>query len=335
MLLRFLKYPYASTRARILAIHFYGLQDLQTVSGKTGYEEAFSSLKKERLIREGTEEVVLEGALLGYDFLRLAQQLVRLLPRKEARMIRTYLRRIDLQNLKVACRALLREREEKTWQNLLVPPGPESGIPLLWLQKAESPEHLAELLSKTPYGEALRSGMERTGEQRLFFLESDLERIFWEQVRNSVRSLSWFDRRAAAELFGLRADIEIFNLLVRGLEAGMEKKDIQTGLPSFGMLFTPERISRILGRDDPQDALQADLPSKVEKLSGPEGDVVLYRQMYRILQKRLREPPFDISASLSALLLKEIENRDLRIVLGGLRFEKEPEDLQDLLACAV
>ena len=335
MLLRFLKYPYASTRARTLAMHFYGLQDLQTLSGKAGYEEAFSSLKKERQVQEGTEEVVLEGALLGYDFLRLGRKLVRLLPRKEARVIQAWLGRIDLQNLNVACRGLLRERQEKTWKNLLVPPGPESGIPLLWLKKADSPERLSELLRKTPYGEALRSGLGRTGEQRLFLLETDLERIFWAQVRDSVRDLSFFDRQAAAELFGLRADIEIFNLLVRGLEAGMENEDIQTGLPPFGMLFTPERVSRILGRDDPQGALQAHLPSKVENLSGPEGNVVLYRRMYRILQKRLREPPFDISASLAALLLKEIENRDLRIVLGGLRFEKEPEDLQDLLACAV
>lgn len=335
MLLRFLKYPYASTRARTLAMHFYGLQDLQTLSGKAGYEEAFSSLKKERQIREGTEEVLLEGALLGHDFLRLGRKLIRLLPRKEARVIRAWLGRIDLQNLKVACRGLLRERQEATWQNLLVPPSPESGIPVSLLQKAESPEHLAELLHKTPYGEALRSGLGRTGEQRLFYLESDLERIFWKQVRDSVRSLSFFDRRAAGELFGLRADIETFNLLVRALEAGMENEDIQTGLPSFGMLFTPERVGRVLGRDDPLDALQADLPSKVENLSGPEGDVVLYRRMYRILQTRLREPPFDISASVSALLLKEIENRDLRIVLGGLRFQKEPEDLQDLLGCAV
>ncbi len=104
-------------------------------------------------------------------------------------------------------------------------------------------------------------------------------------------------------------------------------------LPGFGILFTPERVSWILERDDPAKALLATLPGREENGPVPEAEVVLYRRLYRRLQKCLREPPFDISASLSALLLKEIECRDLRLVLGGLRFARKPEDLADLLAC--
>lgn len=327
MVLRLVSYPYGSVRARALAaglLRQSQFTDLINASSRAQSERILDTLPD---YSGGTDE-----STLPVHYLAFGMKIVRSLPASASRLVGAYLRRSQVENLKLLCRAILTDRRDII-EGTLLPEGPGRLVaePML---AARSLEELAGRLPPGDFRDLLRGSMPTEPEERLFSLDSALERIFWARLSERLAELPYFDRLAAREILGMRADIDRFRVIGRGLHAGLPAKTILAALPPLGTLLPHKQVHKALAAADPTAACRQLLSAAIRApFNEREGEVLLFRRLHRHLQKTLRSAPFDISASLSALLLKELEIRDLQAVLSGQRLGADRQELPSLLSC--
>jgi vacuolar-type H+-ATPase subunit C/Vma6 len=327
MVLRLVSYPYGSVRARALAAGLLQQPQFADLINASTREQA------ERLLAglPGFSGVT-EDSVLPDHFMTFGMKIFRALPASARRLVGAYLGRSQVENLKLLCRAILTGRRDLVEPSLL-PDGPDT-FATAQLLAARS---LAELSARLPPGafrNLLRGEMPAAPEERLFFLDSALERIFWTRLTERLTELPFFDRLAAREILGMRADIDRIRVIGRGLHAGLAADTILAALPPLGTLLLHKQVRKALAAADPAAACRQLLSAVLRSPSNErDGEAFLYRRLYRHLQKFLRSAPFGISVPLSALLLKELEIRDLLAVLSGQRLGADRRELTSLLSC--
>lgn len=327
MVTRLLRYPYGNVRARALAAGL--LREPQ-------FAELINSPSRaqtERLLGRlpGFSGVTDESALPA-QYMTFGLKIFRALPASASRLVGAYLGRHQVENIKLLCRAILTGRRDLLERTLL-PEGPEKLVTESMLA-ARSLEELAVRLPPGAFRDLLRVGGPAAAGERLFSLDSALERIFWTGLDDRLAELPLFDRLAAREILGLRADIDRFRVIGRGLHAGLPAPAILSALPPLGTLLPSSRVRKALAAADPTAACRQLLATAIQApFDERGGEVFLFRRLHRQLQMTLRSAPFDISVPLSALLLKELEIRDLQAVLSGQRIGAGRMELTSLLSC--
>lgn len=318
MFLRLLTYPFGNAKARAMIPQLLGRSQIRHLAGLASLEEALSSLPGKRLQAE---------------FLALGRKVSRALPARGRSLIEEYLRRIDTENLKIVCRGILSDRPGEDFHPLLIAPGRCGEIPLEKLRQASSLEHLAGTLPRGSYRDVLARAREVPENERLFYLESALDKLFWERVAAAMAALSPYDRLAAGEILNPRADIDRFNVVHRGWRGGLGRQEMIGALPCMGEAFHPDQVLRALRSGNPEPCLRKLFP--IRGFKDPlsvAGEVALWRRLHRSLRRTLRSHPFDISIPLAVVLLKEVEIRDLDAVLSGVRLNSGQDRILSLTA---
>jgi vacuolar-type H+-ATPase subunit C/Vma6 len=327
--LRLFTFPYGSVRARALAAGL--LREAQFLELVHSSSRAQAERMLERL--PGFSGTADESALPA-SYLAFGRKIARALPPRAGRLVSAYLGRTQIENLKLLCRAILTGRREHAESSLL-PEVPEKSKSITTQQlAARSLEELAAILPPGDFRNLLSKPMPSALEERLFFLDSALEKIFWFGLDGQLTELALFDRLAAREILGLRADIDRFRVIGRGLHAGLPAATILAALPPLGTLLPPRQVRQALAAADPAAACRQLLATVTrDPFDEQEGELFLFRRLYRHLQKTLRCAPFDISVPLSALLLKELEIRDLLSIMSGQRLNADRKELTSMLCC--
>lgn len=327
MSLRLISYPFGSVRARALAAGLLSEPEFTDLINSTSQAQA------ERFLANlpGSSGAAGESSLPAC-FMAFGSKLARALPATGSRLIGAYLSRNQVENLKLMCRSILTGRREFV-KDALLPEGPEKFVTEQVIA-ARSLRELAARLPPGPFRTLLRTEMPAAPEERSFYLDSALERIFWARLVERLVELPFFDRLAARELLGMRADIDRFRIVGRGMHAGLPAESILAALPPLGTLLLSRQVRKALTAADPAAACRQLLSAVTgEPFNEKAGEVFLWRRLYHHLQKTLRSAPFDISVPLRVLLLKELEIRDLRAVLSGQRLGAERHELTSLLSC--
>ncbi len=320
MLLRSMRYPFAATRARALATRFLGEKDFEELSQLPSLDKALARLREKTVFRA---EFYRTGEGLNLEFLDFGRLISRSLSGRATALVKGYLGWVDVENLKVVSRGLLAGRSAEDFHPLLIPGGVETRLSPENLRKAGSFEELAGSLPIHSFGKIFRKALELPEDGRLFHLETGLDHEFWCRIGDLLGKLSLFERRGAGDILGFRADIDRFNLIHRGWRAGLEDALVLNVLPPMGSIYRRGWVREALRSSSPADALSRmfPLPHVPNPLSS-EGETALWRRLYHRLQRALRSHPFNISVPLASLLLKEIEIRDLEVVLNGLRLKR-------------
>ncbi len=331
MLLRLLKFPYANTKARALIAGYLGREDFDTLGQAPSRQSAVTMLRERR--RLPVEDQIREAEIqLRSDLFALGGRVARTLAGRERRLLETYLRRVDVENVKTVCRGVLTERGPERFQPLLVPAPSVAAVPVDRLAEASSFDDLLDILARHPLRAVLGGITQISPERRLHLLEVRLDLFFWAEVRERLLELAPFDRRAALEILGLRADVDRWQVVQRGWAAGLEAEEILAALPPLGSSLDSSAVEKALLAEQPGERLREVFPVKgIADPFGPAGETVLFRRLYWQLRRTLVAPPFDIAIPLSAVLLKELEVRDLQVILSGLRLGREPENIAPFL----
>jgi vacuolar-type H+-ATPase subunit C/Vma6 len=311
MLLRSMRYPFAATRARALASGFLSHSDFEEISRLSSLKEALSRLQEKTSFHPVFYRT---GEGLRADFLEFGHRISRILSGRDRTLLEAYLGRFDVENLKIVSRGLLMNRPREEFHSFLMTGGPATFLSLV---------ELAASLPRHPFRAVLRETLELPSEERMFHLETGLDREFWKGIEKCLNRLAPLDRLGAKDILGLRADIDRFNVIHRGLQAGVKGETILDALPPIGTIYPTDRVRKALHSSSPAETLAGMFP--LRKVSNPlsfEGEVALRRRLAYSLKRVLRSHPFDISVPLSSLLLKEMEIQNLEVVLNGLRTKR-------------
>jgi len=312
MALRLLTYPYSSVRARALAGGLLAAGQVDELLGSVSTTQAELLLEQWLGVPRGS------GERGGYvRFFAFASEVARALPAAGRAFVTAYMRRGEVENLKLLCRSLLTGRGETVSEGFF-PPWPPPLLPS-GVATARSLDELTARLPRGPLRDLLLAAGESPPTERLFRLETSLERWYWDEVLAQARRLPHFDRLGIRELLALRVDIDRLRVIGRGLHAELPAGTILGALPPHGSLFFLHRVRRALASEDPASALASLFPTPLADPFVSAGEVSLLRRLHRELNKTLRSAPFDLTVPFSALLLAELELRDIAAILGALR----------------
>ncbi|WP_027714100.1 V-type ATPase subunit [Desulfuromonas sp. TF] len=325
MALRLLRYSYGAVRSRALAAGLLKPEQIGDLLDCASKTEAERWLEKKVDIPAGAVEAGLHGRFMAFG-----KKVSRSLPTPARELLFSYLSRGQVENLKVLCRNLLVDRRQETDRFLL--PDAQGKIVTTHCAAAGTPEELLKRLPRSPYRDAVRAALAASPEERLFRVESGLDRTFWEMVWERSRRLAFFDRRAALEILGMRADIEWCRVLGRGIRAGLPAATILDSLPPLGALLPARRVRIALKSENPAAAVAQLMTGIDGDPLGTDGETFLFRRLYRHLRRTLISHPFDVSVPLSSLLLMELETHDLKSIFGGKRVGSAREDILPFLS---
>jgi len=333
MLLQLLRYPYANTRSRFLAAAFLKPDRVEQLASLSSKEQAGAFLEPYFSLPASSWPGI-EWRIRA-EYRALGMKVARSLPSGGRRLVEAYMRRAETENLKIACRGLLKGQNVEEFQYLFIPAASVGGIPGEKLRQVQSLDELIGALRQRHLARAIRQGLVAAEEHRLLSIELALDRATWEAVRECLNGLSWADLAVAAELLNLRADLDRFNVVHRGWRAGLKESEILEALPPLGTAYPARDLRQALRSDDPEAGLCRLFPlSGFDTPLSTAGEVALTRRLFRHLVKTMRSHPFDLAIPLATVLLKELESRDIQAILSGLRLGRRREEIMTLLACA-
>jgi vacuolar-type H+-ATPase subunit C/Vma6 len=317
VLRRWWRYPYAAVRSRALAAGFLQSGNFEEMARLPSVDEVQARMREwtagRREFYDGPE-----GPSSGFS--AFGRSIVRTLTGPDRALVEGYLSRVEVENLKVLARGVLGKRDEAEVRAFLVPVEKRALCSFQGLAKVRTFEELVAKLPRHPFRAIFRAALELSGEKRLFTLETGLDRVFWGGIAGLLKKLDFLDRMGAKEILSLRADIDRFNVVHRGLRAGLEEGVILGALPALGAAYPETSVRKALRSASPDEALSAIFPVPgTDRPLSAEGEMALRKRLQRHLRRVLRSHPFDLSVPMAALLLKEIELQDLAVVMNGVR----------------
>lgn len=327
MLGRLLKFPYANAKARAMIAGCMGKADMEMVLKAPSHQAAVALLRQRGMALDAAHDRRAEVQLRG-DYIAYGAKVARALRGEERSLLEAFLLRADVENLKTLCRALTGGEDLQRVYPLLVPAELVGGLSVDMLRRVRSFEDLLALMGRNPLQNVVRQSLESPPEKRLHRLEIALDGAWWGEVGQRLLPLAPFDRSVAEELLACRADIDRWHVIHRGLDARLAEDEVLNALPPLGTVFAPQEVRQALRSDDPVAVFRKRFPVKsVADPFAPAGEVALFKRLHRTLRRAVLAPPFDIAMALSAVLLKELEVRDLQAILSGLRLGGRPQPI--------
>jgi len=292
---------------------------------KMGYHEVLRYLQDSEYREEITHYKVLEEGLkvveqaLNAQMMRCFQKLYRISDESMRKVLKVYLLRYDLENIKSIWRAKASGVEKA--KDILIP---SINFSSEWYQKLLSRNSLKEMVLDLPFRLSFSS-------EELFDLENALDRHYGERLMDLAQAVH--GSGAMLSVF-LQKELENSNLqmLLRLFQAGINDKE--------KYLVTPSPwVQRMAGKETMAAFITAWSEHTHQRVSGPlltaermemQLDLALLREQAALWRREM----LSATTILGYLFAKEIEVRNLKIILKAKKLGLDLEKWSDLVVAA-
>lgn len=337
-------YPYTYVRVMAMKGKLYKRQDYNKLLKMQGneiakyleeaeYKEDINELAKEY---EGYELVELA---VYANFIRSIQKLQTISSPEMGYLLHAYLKKYDVYNLKTIIRAKAVQQQKKETEKLLLPMGSLNKERIMSLLEAES---IGVILKKAgvreqEYKEAFAYWEK---ENSLLEIENMLDQKWYKEMQKFMAHLA-----GEHKLFKgiLQAEIDAMNLklLLRLKKTGMEKKRMEQFFFSGGALLSKTKCNALAEKDF--EAIISILQNSAFKEMIEVHKKELEQKDLRTFEKSidvwllgkaallLHQFPLSVDTLLGYMVAKEIEMRNLRILVKGKQFGLEEKFIESQL----
>ncbi len=331
--LRIGRYPYTYVRTTVMKSLLFKKEYYHKLL-KMSFSEIAKFLQESHYSREINELATQHS---GADLLELAlnrnlaesfKKLLRISSDELDIMIREYLVRRDIEDLKTIVRGKFTGADEKLIENSLIGAG------------TLSKEHLISLLKKETIGDVLKSNglvdfnvlraalNDFSEKKNLSSIENALDRYYYSRLIQFSRSLP-----EAGNSFRnfISRETEILNILtlLRLKKAGVNKNVIKDFLIMTGNKATDARtekmadasdvedVARFLRRSEYREIVAKGMEEYKEKNSLIKLETELYKFLLRQSTLFLHKHPLSVDVILGYMFAKELEVRNLKLIIKG------------------
>lgn len=322
----FLGSPYSNVRGRALASRLWS-------PAASDIPPAGEKLPARRFV---AEPAAADGGLgneaegfLNREALEYSLILRQTLNNAGRQLLDALLARNWVENLRVLCRFPSKENAP-----LPLPVVPGSTVlpsPGSW----ESLDELARALPSGRYRDLLRAAAKKGTSLDPAGLDDSVLACYWQGVADRIAFLPAWNRAQVRELLGGRADLDLFRMLwrLRPKEDALQGRDIPFPALGLGARLKQKHGTATLRRHQIRRRFPGLLDlSREDDDRGGELEMELARSFRRHLRQQLRAPPFGMQGVLSTVLLKELEQRDRKGLLGMERYRLPPAVIDELLS---
>ncbi|NLA93160.1 MAG: V-type ATPase subunit [Spirochaetales bacterium] len=207
-------------------------------------------------------------------------------------------------------------------------------------------DEIVESLEETPYGEALaRFTTEEVEQEGLFFVETTLDRVWFNLLRLEAKRLPREDRTILKQVLERDADLKnIINLFRFGWLYTLDGEHLKTLMLEGGVITKSEEFQEYLEQPaesrSPMKLIAFRFPDLAEELaaSGESSSenltLTVERYLFKVrrseYQRMLRgKNPFTIGTVLAYFFLEERQNSVVRTIINGVNYGWEAEAIEE------
>jgi len=322
----FLGSPYSNVRGRALASRLWGPAAFEFPG--TGEKMPERRFVAEPTAADGGLDNGPEG-IINRETLDFSLILRQTLNNAGRQLLDALLARNWVENLRILCRFPSKKNAPSPLpvvSGSTVLPSPGS---------CESLDELARALPSGRYRDLLRAAAKKGTPLDAERLDDSVLACYWQGVADRIAFLPAWNRAQVRELLGGRADLDLFRMLWRLLprEDALQGRNIPFPALGLGASLNQRHTTATLRRHQIRRRFPWLLDSsRKDDDSGGELEIELARSFCRHLRQQLRAPPFGMQGVLSAVLLKELEQRDRKGILGMKRYRLPPAVIDELLS---
>lgn len=271
---------------------------------------------------------------LSLNLARTYRKLIEVSQGEANALIKAYLRRWDIYNIKTLIRGKLYNVSEEEIIEEFVSAGNLSNEFLLRLAKSSIDEIISSL-ERTPYFDLIKECKEKQCQ----ILEEELDKFYYENLLKSLKAEKGNSVRLLEKFIKMEIDIENISSLLRLKKDGIEGKDIFEHLLDGGEELNREKLNQLssLSYKELLKALEQFSYFKVlaelnlEKASIGEIENKLYKYSKEHSLRISRYYPLTILPILGYIQAKKIEVDNIRAIVRGKERNLKEETIKSLL----
>lgn len=325
-------YPYTFARVSVMKGELIQKDQWNSLL-KMGFHELLRTLQdgtyKDEITGLDLQHVQLsklEGAL-NRNLARTFGKLLRISDEKLKKVLEIYLQRYTIENIKAILRGKMTGAPAEEVEQLLVP---TATYPREYFISLMKKEHVADIIKRLPFP------IEKKEETDLFALENTLDRTYILLLFALAQQLRG-QGKALKELIQAELDIINSKIVLRLKNQGMKKDEIGQ------YLVAPRReIAALAGKETVKDVITGLRKLRLvvcdEKL--PETEMMAHAEIEldtTLLRKErllMHQFPLTVNSILGFMFAKEIEVKNLKVLVKGKKLGLDQEYLSKMVVVA-
>lgn len=195
-------------RDRLKKEDYLKLLDCKTVEeivkylkNETGFASALVNVEIESIVIEEVEVAIRDTMLSKFE--RMSHYFVN----ENKRLFKMLFERYEIENIKAYLRAFVRGEDVSNLSNQMMRSEHFGQVDYDLLSEAKDLKTFVETLKGTKYYEVIRHYLDESDEKILFYMEMNLDRLYFSDVEKQMDKLKKEDRLLTLELLGKNSDI--------------------------------------------------------------------------------------------------------------------------------
>lgn len=244
----------------------------------------------------------------------------------------------EIEDLKIYLRHFVRQYDRSNISNIVVAKGKRSTLDYDYLNESSSLEDFIERLKGTRYYKILKLYVGEEQKKILFYMEMNLDRIYFKALTEIFMSLSGFEKDSLMMTLGQNIDFLNFQWIYRGLKYyDLSPEELLNYSLGHGYYLKYNQLKTFCYSDDADEVLMEIKKTKYGELLSYEDDLerFLEIQMERIVYKSIRDNEkkntMNILKSMTFIHQVEYEMRDIFTIIEAKRYHLTGDEIKKYL----
>jgi len=234
--------------------------------------------------------------------------------------------RYEVENLKLYIRAISRQEDPSNLENHLLLSSSYSEIDYLEITKAKNMQELIYSLKGTRFHDPMLPFLYEEPSRMAFHMEMILDRLYFNQLHQSILRLNRGDREAMMDLLGMNIDALNLQWIYRGRRYyDMSSEELFNFTLSDGKKYDLKRLKELcyMDLDAYREIIIADEYGDLFKAQEYMLERAMERYLFYKVEKMIRKAEISISKPVGLLFMFEYEIRDLFTIMEAKKYHFE------------
>ncbi|MGM0509573.1 MAG: V-type ATPase subunit [Thermoplasmatota archaeon] len=290
-----------------------------------GYEIPKESIEDINEIEGNLDKATVESMNMAY----------RTSPQATKPFVDAWLTRYDVKMVKKAVKAVSKGEKKQDIAEKLVPVKMIDEDIIDDIVSSRNMQELLTVLKETELGKILEN---REWEGNFFMMDVELDKFAYEKLRKAVAKVETEERSAFRYFFGKYSDIQNLKIIIRGIREDVDNETLKGALIPPGRELEEWKLENMIESKDVEEALvelEGTSYEDLRKESSQEGFFELERSLDRTLMQITSEMSsqyiLTVGPTVKFLVSKEIESRNLKVLLRGLTEGFSPDMIKNMM----
>ncbi len=328
-------FPNAKIRAR--GNPFIKRDVLKPLAGSNNVNQIFSQIRKENydIPKEETDDLPAIEKKLEENVIEDFKKAYMAAPTNFKPFVNTWLLKYDLKMVKRAMKGIYKERDSEHINKKLLPVKRIDEEKLEEMKSARNLQELIAILKETDMGEPLK-GKEKVDD--FFEIDVALDRFLFQKIRSVVNQVEGEERSTVRYFFGYYTDVLNLKIVLRGLREDIDEETLKESLLPSGRELEDWKLENMIEANSIEEALielegtsYSELRDAKSSMSYFELEKKLDEKLLALVSEIYSQDILTVGPLLKFSIAKEMELRNLKILIRGVKESMDPEKMTDLM----